>query len=333
MKKIIHLLGSLMFLLIFLCGQLQAQEMKPLGQEGTYNTLYGNGAGFSLPPEGGFYGNFNTFIGSAAGYFTTEGSLNTFIGYGSGFKNISGFGNVFLGNSAGEQSTGGSYNTFVGMNAGRVNDLGVSNTFIGSESGRLNTEGQFNTYLGVEAGHSNVTGSNNICIGYKAGYDEVGSNRLYINSAPRGAPLIYGEFDNRLVIVNGDLESDSHRVISDIRLKRDIQPLKSSLDRVLELRGVSYRWRTEEFPERGFKETGQIGLVAQEVEGVIPELVSTNSQGFKAVSYDKLTAVLVEAIKELRAENKCLKEQLSQKVREQQSQIDELRNLIQESPG
>lgn len=85
---------------------------------------------------------------------------------------------------------------------------------------------------------------------------------------------------------------------SDKRLKRNIEPLDDSLNKVLELRGVSYEWRSDEFPEMGFTEGTQIGLIAQEVETIIPELVSTKDNGYKALSYEKLGAVLVEAIKE-----------------------------------
>ncbi len=92
---------------------------------------------------------------------------------------------------------------------------------------------------------------------------------------------------------------------------------------------MSYHWKTEQYPDWGFKETKQIGLVAQDVEAVIPELVSTDTRGYKAVSYNKLTAVLVEAVKELKAENEKLKE----KTVQQQSQIDELRTLIKGLKG
>ena len=85
-----------------------------------------------------------------------------------------------------------------------------------------------------------------------------------------------------------------------------------------------------EYPGWGFKDSKQIGLVAQNVEEVIPELVSTDKKGYKAVSYDKLTAVLVEAIKELKAENERLKGHLERKDRQQQQQIRELRTLIEE---
>ena len=79
---------------------------------------------------------------------------------------------------------------------------------------------------------------------------------------------------------------------------------------MLQLRGVSYDWKTEEYPDKGFSKDRQIGFIAQEVEPVIPELVKTGSDGYKALAYDKIVAVLVEAIKEVKTENDSLKEQL-----------------------
>jgi hypothetical protein len=69
----------------------------------------------------------------------------------------------------------------------------------------------------------------------------------------------------------------------------------------MHLQGVSYEWRTEENPGRGFGKGREIGLIAQNVEAVIPELVITDSKGYKALAYDKLIPVLVEAIKEQEA--------------------------------
>ena len=66
---------------------------------------------------------------------------------------------------------------------------------------------------------------------------------------------------------------------------------------MLQLQGVSYLWRTEEFPQNGFTEGRQIGLIAQELEKVLPELVNTDNEGYKSVSYDKLTAILIEDVK------------------------------------
>jgi hypothetical protein len=92
---------------------------------------------------------------------------------------------------------------------------------------------------------------------------------------------------------------------SDIRLKNNIKTIQNSLEKVLQLRGVSFTWKSN--PEYGTR----IGFIAQEFEQVIPELVFTNEvDGYKGINYAEVTAVLVEAIKELKAENDILKQRL-----------------------
>ena len=65
-----------------------------------------------------------------------------------------------------------------------------------------------------------------------------------------------------------------------------------------------------EFKNHNFPGGKQVGFIAQEVEKVLPEVVSTDSEGYKSVSYDKFSAVLVEAVKELKKENDELKARL-----------------------
>jgi hypothetical protein len=90
---------------------------------------------------------------------------------------------------------------------------------------------------------------------------------------------------------------------SDTRWKRDVTPLRGALDIVSKLQGVSYSWRTDEFPDRHFSDGPQLGFIAQDVERVLPQVVTTNYNGYKIVSYEGLTPVLVEAVKELKSEN------------------------------
>jgi hypothetical protein len=88
---------------------------------------------------------------------------------------------------------------------------------------------------------------------------------------------------------------------SDIRLKENIKNLNNSLEKVMQLHGVSFTWKNN--PEYGTR----IGFIAQEFEKVIPELVFTNeTDGYKGINYAEVTAVLVEAIKELKTENNRL---------------------------
>jgi len=92
---------------------------------------------------------------------------------------------------------------------------------------------------------------------------------------------------------------------SDQRWKRNIEPLEGSLDRVTQLQGVHYSWRTDEFPSMNFEDRRQVGLIAQEVEPIVPEVVHTDEEGYKSISYEKLTAILIEAMKELNEKNEA----------------------------
>ncbi len=97
---------------------------------------------------------------------------------------------------------------------------------------------------------------------------------------------------------------------SDERFKRNVQPLSQCLDKVNKLQGVGYDWRQEAYPERQFAEGRQVGLIAQDVETVLPEVVSEDGDGYKAIDYGKLTAVLVEAVKEQQAYIRALEKRI-----------------------
>ena len=103
---------------------------------------------------------------------------------------------------------------------------------------------------------------------------------------------------------------------SDKRFKKNIETLTGSLDKIINLRGVSYDWRIADFPEKHFNEAHQIGFIAQEIETLLPELVNTDDKGYKSVDYSKITPVLVEAIKEQQ-----------QIIDQQQAELNELREL------
>jgi hypothetical protein len=114
----------------------------------------------------------------------------------------------------------------------------------------------------------------------------------------------------RLAVAGNICATGSIGSCSDIRYKKDIAPLSGSLSKVTALRGVRYTWKTEEFPEKNFSKELQIGLIAQEVEKICPEVVQTGTDGYKSVDYARLTPVLIEAIKE------------------QQNEIEELKTLV-----
>jgi hypothetical protein len=107
--------------------------------------------------------------------------------------------------------------------------------------------------------------------------------------------------------------------VSDRRYKKDITPFGAVLDQLTALQPVHYFWRAADFPQQRFGDSRAYGLIAQDVEAVLPELVATGDDGFKAVDYSKLPLLTLQAVKELKAENDALKRR-----------VDELDRLVTE---
>ena len=128
--------------------------------------------------------------------------------------------------------------------------------------------------------------------------------------------------------ISGNLTAYNFPTASDRRFKKDIDILENSLEAVNKLEGVAYYWDTGRHPERGFNTKKQIGFIAQEVEKILPELVMTDAQGYKAVEYAKLTPVLVEAIKELNRMNQQQEVTIEQ-LREQVATMASMESRIE----
>lgn len=180
---------------------------------GNVNSYFGYEAGFNTT------GSSNTFIGYRSGYDLTTGLFNTFVGHLSGQTAFGNF-NTFIGSNAGG-GVSGANNTFVGMESGRsINGSGNTflggfaglnqntdngNTIIGGDAGHNKNSGDGNVFLGERSGYNNNTGSNNVFLGYRAGYSEAGSNLLYIANSDTASPLIWGDFANDSLRINGTL--------------------------------------------------------------------------------------------------------------------------------
>ena len=113
----------------------------------------------------------------------------------------------------------------------------------------------------------------------------------------------------------GNVKCSGIQEASDIRFKHNVRTLDHALDKVSSLRGVAFEWNQNGGVIGATPGSEQIGVVAQEVETVFPQLVFTSDDGYKSVDYTKLTAVLIEAVKELTAQNEKM-----------QAEIDELRS-------
>jgi hypothetical protein len=121
---------------------------------------------------------------------------------------------------------------------------------------------------------------------------------------------------------------------SDARLKKNITPFTNTLNQLTQLQPVHFEWRTDEFPDRHFGVARSFGLVAQDVEAILPELVVTDADGFKAIRYSELPLYLLQGLKELKAENDAvktenatLKQQLQAQDARAQQQDERLRRL------
>ncbi|GAB3504984.1 tail fiber domain-containing protein [Emticicia fontis] len=277
------------------------------------SSLYANTVGY-----------WNIAIGNNALDENVGGYTNVAIGYDAVGRATSANYNTAVGTYAMRYIAGG-YNTALGGNAlagnGSITSNGDLNVAIGYAASQSNTSGYNNVSLGYQALFSNTSGSGNVAIGYQAGYAETGSNRLYIDNTTTTSPLIGGNFSSGKVGINrsmanldsrtenfqvqgtayitGNICAASYNCLSDLRYKKNITRLQNSLTHVLTLRGVNYDWRIEEFPEQAFTTQRQTGFIAQELEQIYPEMVTTDTKGFKSVDYARLTPVLVEAMKEL----------------------------------
>lgn len=116
----------------------------------------------------------------------------------------------------------------------------------------------------------------------------VGSNSYY----PDYTLDVLGDINAR-----GNIRSFGSVITSDIRYKKNITELKNPLDKLLALHGVQFEWKAEKIDN--LIQSVQIGFIGQEVEKILPELVETDKNGYKSVAYHGLTALFVEAAKEL----------------------------------
>ena len=169
---------------------------------GYSNTFVGFEAGFKNTVA-----ESNTFVGAEAGYENTSGEYNTFIGKEAGESNATGDGNTFLGYATGFNTTIGNENTFMGTGAGAGNQSGNVNVAVGADAGYRNQTGDSAIYIGYKAGYNNISGTRNVFLGSLAGFNETGSNKLYIENSQSSSPLIYGEFDNDWIKINGRISA------------------------------------------------------------------------------------------------------------------------------
>jgi len=287
-------------------------------------------------------GSFNTATGEGALAINSTGGGNTAIGFDALYFNVSGSSNTASGAGALEVNSSGSFNAATGGGALANNTTGGYNAAVGVEALYFNTTGSANTAVGEESLLYNATGSNNSALGFLAGPDSKSPNLSYATAI--GAGAIVSE-SNALVLGGplgsaaqvkvgigtatpanvftiaqgaGPAVSDGWNVYSSRRWKTNIETLHGALGKVEQLRGVSY-----ELKANGKHE---VGVIAEEIGAVVPEVVTWDQNGKDAqsVDYSRLTALLIEATKEQQA----LIEQQQEQMTSQQEQIARLTSQV-----
>jgi endosialidase-like protein/trimeric autotransporter adhesin len=159
----------------------------------------------------------------------------------------------------------------------------------------------------------------------------VQASQLQIYSDGPGSKITFGYYNSGIYTEKMYLNnSNGHLIVSgtdypsDARYKKQITRLQNPIEKIMAINGVEYYMRTNEFPSKHFDTKLHVGLIAQEVEKVLPQVVQTDKDGYKAVDYAKVVPLLVEGIKEQQKQIDALLTY----VKEQQLQIDELKKMI-----
>jgi hypothetical protein len=292
-----------------------------------FNTAIGAGALFNNT------GDQNTATGAGALLSNTSGRLNTANGEGALFFNMDGTQNTATGAGALESNTTGDLNTANGVNALLRNTTGGFNTADGANALDNNTTGDFNTALGSAALTNNTTGNGNIAIGFQSGHAVTRANNVIcIGSNVDGANINNSCYVGNIftatsssgvaVFVNGLGKLGT--VTSSKRFKEEIKPMGTTSEALFSLTPVAFHYRKEIDPAG----TPQLGLVAEDVEKVNPDLVVRDKEGKPySVRYDQVNAMMLnEFLKEHRKnERQELKiEEQEAKIAHQQKQIEAL---------
>jgi hypothetical protein len=307
-----------------------------LGQAALFNVSSGNNN-----TSGGFQalntvssGSNNTAFGQRALLNLTTADRNTAVGSGALQSDTTGAANVAVGYNALQTHNGGNGNTAVGDSAMVNHPTGGLNTALGYGALASLTTGHVNLALGQAAGTNLTSGSNNVYVAnegvasedntIRLGSGLLGHTRLFL-AATRGVTTGLNNGAFVLIDSNGQLGT----VSSSRRTKEDIQDLGNVAFAVQRLRPVQFRYIK---PYDDGTKPIQYGLIAEEVEDVMPELVVYGADGqVETVKYHVLPTLLLAEVQRLERERAAQQATLDQQTRtldDQSRQIAELKAIV-----
>ena len=170
---------------------------------------------------------------------------------------------------------------------------GTNNTCMGYLAGESITTGTANVCIGVDVDPSAATGTNQVVLANASTLGK-GDSTAFISAA--GGPVYAGN------------NSANFATTSDRRIKKNIEDNNTGLDAINQVRVRNFEYRTadeiDELPSHAAikKEGIQLGVIAQEIQEVLPDMVNEETTGCLSVNPDNMTWYLVNAVKELKAE-------------------------------
>jgi collagen type VII alpha len=307
-------------------------------------------------------GTDNTAVGTHVFSANTTGFANVAHGNYALNSNTEGVRNTAIGCIALGLNTTGGENTALGMYALASNTEGVRNTATGNEALAINSTGMNNTANGYYTLRDNSTGNGNTAMGYGAGYTNTGSNNTFLGNFAIGSASItnataiganaqvtasnsmvlgnnvnvgigttapaYRLDVNGSVNVNGTYYQNNSVFTSDQLFKNNVDSIQNALGLINQLKPRSFYFDTANVYGMNFNTEKQYGLIAQDVEQLLPELVSNTSKAasydtagtlltqgvnYKTLNYNAFTAILIKGMQEQQ-----------QGINQQQQEIDSL---------
>ncbi len=247
----------------------------------------------------------------------TSGSQNIIIKQGSGTTVTIPNGNVKVVYSDGAGSGASVIDAFTDLNLGGTTTMG----------GNLDMNG--NELILDADGDTSITADTDDQIHFKAGGSDqvkINPNHFYpatdsavnLGDSSRAFLALYVDrigVGTNASSTDGEIRATNNITAyysSDICLKENLNPIENSIEKIQAISGYNFDWKDEVIKERGgeddyFVRKSDVGVVAQEIEAILPEACATRPDGTKAVRYEQLVPLLIEGIKELKAEIEELK--------------------------